>query len=144
MNILVQRKWFYPRCCIGELSVNGEFVCYTLEDAVREQPGVRVAHWKVPRETAIPVGIYRAAVTFSNRFKRFLPELFGVEEFTYIRIHGGNDHTNTEGCILVGMHKDGMRVHTCKPALDKVLALMRDAADAGGVVTVEVRGLPDE
>jgi len=87
---------------IGELDLGSGRFCYTLEDEIREQPGVQVAAWKVPGATAIPAGRYKLTVTPSQRFGRLLPLLVGVPGFTGVRIHPGNTPADTEGCILVG------------------------------------------
>ena len=108
-NIQVVRKWFSARTTIGELYINGEFLCYTLEDTVRAE-GI-----KVYKETAIPAGLYEVNITRSTRFKRDLPMIYtepngyevkkGGISFKGIRFHGGNTHKNTEGCILVAFNK---------------------------------------
>ena len=102
------------------------FVCYTLEDLVREV--------KLPRYTAIPAGAYKLKISRSNRFKKDLPEVLSVPGFTGVRIHGGNTHENTEGCPLVGNvrnHKD--RISNCAPAVGLVMRLI-----AEGYNTLEV------
>jgi len=92
---------------VGQLYLNEDLVCYTLEDKVREIEGMPVATWKVPKQTAIPKGEYPLSITFSNRFQKDLPILENVEEFIGVRIHTGNSPLDTEGCILVGMSWDG-------------------------------------
>lgn len=95
MNLTLKRTIFTDKSTIGELSINGHFQCYTLEDVVRN--GV-----KVQGKTAIPFGEYELAVTFSNRFQKPLPLVLNVPMFEGIRIHPGNTDKDTEGCILVG------------------------------------------
>ena len=97
MNIRVLRKTFTEESTIGELSVNGKFECFTLEDKVRAV--------KVFGKTAIPAGIYEVTITFSEKFRKQLPLLMNVPNFAGIRIHPGNKATDTEGCILVGTTK---------------------------------------
>lgn len=91
---------------IGSLSIRTdkaeEFICYTLEDRVREVKGKPVAEWKIQGQTAIPVGRYQIKKTWSNRFKRETLQLMDVPGFTGIRIHAGNTHPDTEGCLLPG------------------------------------------
>lgn len=96
MKLTLTRKWLQTTRTIGELSINGRFFCYTLEDRVRPD-GV-----KVYGETAIPAGRYKVALTYSNRFKQTMPLLLSVPNFEGIRIHSGNTEAHTHGCILVG------------------------------------------
>ena len=102
MDLRVIREATVDGATIGELSVDGVFTCYTLEDAVREVSGVPVAAWKVPGETAIPRGRYLVEITPSRRFRRLLPLLRNVPGFTGVRIHPGNAALDTSGCLLVG------------------------------------------
>lgn len=94
------------RSTIGSLFVNGEFFCYTCEDQVRENFVQTVEQWKVPGETAIPVGRYKLSLEDSPRFGKNTLTLDNVRGFTHIRIHAGNTYADTEGCILVGVSAD--------------------------------------
>lgn len=105
MTLQLQREHTVNGATLGSLYVNGRFEAFTLEDAIREQPGVQVAAWKVNGQTAIPAGAYRVEITPSQRFHRLLPQLLDVPGFSGIRIHPGNTTADTEGCILVGRTK---------------------------------------
>ena len=82
--------------------IDDTYLCFTLEDKVRQIPGIPVEKWKIKGQTAIPTGTYKVVNTYSNHFGKWLPELIGVEGFLGVRIHTGNDDEDTEGCILVG------------------------------------------
>jgi hypothetical protein len=99
LSLLLIRKVYTNESTIGDLYINGKFFCYTLEDVVRAN------NIKIDKETAIPQGIYQVDITYSPRFKRKMPILYGVPMFTGIRIHGGNKAENSEGCILVAYTK---------------------------------------
>lgn len=102
MRVTIKRAHMMPAYTVGEISINGEKMGFTLEDAVREKVGQPVETWKVNGETAIPAGEYTALITMSARFGRPLPQLLDVPGFTGVRIHPGNSSGDTEGCILVG------------------------------------------
>ena len=94
---------------IGRLAINGTYFCDTLEPTWRDS-GVGRPGRKVMGRTAIPEGRYPLVVTFSPRFKRWLPLLLHVPQFSGIRIHSGNTADDTEGCILPGLNTSRGRV----------------------------------
>jgi hypothetical protein len=97
MILQLKRKIFTDDSTIGELSIDGVFVCYTLEDKVRDK--------KIQNVTAIPYGKYEVIINFSNRFQKYMPLLLNVPNYAGVRIHPGNKSADTEGCILVGSSK---------------------------------------
>lgn len=97
MKLELIRKEFTEVSTIGDLMIDGEFLCYTLEDVVREV--------KIPGQTAIPYGSYNVITNYSNRFKRLMPLLENVPSFSGVRIHAGNTDKNTDGCLLLGYTK---------------------------------------
>lgn len=130
MKLILKRepstKTSTPGILYKEKDGKQSFLCYTLEDIVRDE--------KVRGKTAIPSGTYPLRISRSIRFKRDLPEVMNVPNYAGVRIHGGNTHENTEGCPLVGVvrdHKD--RISNCAPA---VTLVMRTIAE--GYNTLEV------
>jgi hypothetical protein len=99
MKLEVIRKEYTDTYTAGEMLVDGKFFSYTLEDTDRLGRGEA----KVKGETCIPKGIYKVIISMSNRFKKDMPLLLDVPQFDGIRIHSGNTHQHTHGCILVGM-----------------------------------------
>ena len=130
MKLQVVRFMCGATCTIGELLVDGEHECWTLEDVVRPD-GV-----KIYGETAIPYGTYSVVITFSNRFQRDLPLLVGVPGFEGIRIHPGNTAADTHGCILVGRGHTGSRVSESVLAFNSLFPKIRDAFRQGQEITI--------
>ena len=87
---------------MGRLEIDGEHFCDTLEPTWRDLGPGRPGH-KIAGRTAIPDGRYPVAVTWSPKFKKWLPLLLHVPQFEGIRTHAGNTPDDTEGCILVGL-----------------------------------------
>lgn len=110
MKILLTlvREIFEEDRTLGHLYIDGKPFCWTLEDVVRPK-GV-----KIDRKTAIPTGTYKLAVNMSNKFKRLIVQLLNVPMFEGIRIHGGNNPEDTEGCILVAFNHKGKDKKTLK------------------------------
>lgn len=144
MNIVVQRQPTIKQTTFGRLLIDDVFQCYTLEDVIREQPGVPVEQWKVKGETAIPAGRYSVVAVLSPRFGPDTLTLEHVPGFQYIRIHAGNDDQDTEGCILVGRQMvyqddDGGNILDSKKALKALKAVVIPALKRGEEVWMEVR-----
>ena len=59
---------------------------------------------KIAGKTAIPAGTYLVKKTMSPRFKKVLPEILNVPNYTGVRIHAGNTAADTEGCLLLGFN----------------------------------------
>src|SRR5215218_1194074 len=130
MNLRVQRQTLTDKSTIGELSIDGTFECFTLEDRVRPV--------KIKGETAIPAGTYEVAITFSNRFQRRLPELKEVPNFEGIRIHSGNKAEDTEGCILVGTSKKENFIENSRVAFTALFEKIEKAAMNNEKVMIEI------
>lgn len=79
---------------------------FILEDRDRglksDMPLADINRKEVYGKTAIPTGHYQVEITYSHRFKRLLLILVSVPGFAGIRIHPGNRHIDTEGCLLPG------------------------------------------
>lgn len=120
MNLTLIRKYPAPDCIIGELSINGTFECFTLEDIERPVKSAGI--------TAIPRGNYEVVITYSERFKKLLPLLLNVPNFEGVRIHTGNTSVNTEGCILVGKTKTENSVLQSRDAFNVLFPKLQAAA----------------
>jgi len=123
----------------GQLYIEEEFFCFTLEDKVREEDGVAVEKWKVKGETAIPRGIYDLVLQYSPRFGPQTPTLLNVPGFEGIRIHAGNRPEDTEGCIIVG-YKIDTRSGLIVPGTTRscVTNLKRRLSETPGKHTIQI------
>ena len=118
---------------IGRLAINGTYFCDTLEPTWRDI-GVGRPGRKVMGRTAIPEGRYPLVVTFSPRFKRWLPLLLNVPQFSGIRIHSGNTADDSAGCIVVGRNKVKGKVLESQATLRELLVRIGDGRD----ITIEI------
>jgi hypothetical protein len=121
MKIEVKRLHRTSNSTIGELTIDGKFECYTLEDVERDV--------KIKGETAIAKGTYKVVINQSNRFKRLLPLLINVPNFEGVRIHAGNSNHDTEGCILVGQNRSLDYITKSRKAFDSLFKKMQKAKD---------------
>ena len=96
MKLRLERFKFGDTYTVGELFVDNRDECFVLEDVVRPLGE------KVQNETAIPAGIYKVVIDFSEHFQKELPHILNVPMFEGVRIHSGNTSRDTEGCLLVG------------------------------------------
>jgi hypothetical protein len=127
MKIDIKRLHKCKHSVIGELTIDGLWECYTLEDLERDV--------KIKGETAIPKGTYKVIINQSNRFKRLLPLLLNVPEFEGVRIHSGNTNHDTEGCILVGRTRTDNFIGQSRKAFDKLFEKMKKAKE----ITLTIR-----
>lgn len=137
MELKLNRIFLGSSATIGELLVNDKHLCDTLEDRVRPEGE------KVYGKTAIPEGKYEIELTHSPRFKKILPEILNVPNFSGIRIHTGNSSKDTEGCIIVGTW-DGEKedwVGSSKIAFDELMTLLEEATNNKEKVTITVKSL---
>lgn len=137
---------------IGELRIDGVYLCDTLEDPVRPLPETCPntikgspckCKEKVYGDTAVPAGTYKVKLSYSSRFKRIMPEICSVPHFLGIRIHKGNKTANTEGCVLVGTW-DGLRedwISDSTIAYNKLMGILQKATDSKENITININNL---
>lgn len=140
MDLILFRSELEPTRTLGRIMNGIKVMAFTLEDRVREISTASGWQWKqeykVPKHTAIPSGRYEMRITHSNRFKRELPLLYDVPDFSGIRIHAGNTEEDTEGCILVGK---GIINHKLVSSQLALYDLLQFLFEVKGKVFIDVR-----
>ena len=111
-------------------------ICDTLEPTWRDY-----AHGgrKIKGCSAIPEGRYAVVISYSPRFKQWLPILLGVPNFSGIRIHAGNTVKDTEGCILVGENREVGKVLDSRKWVNALKHKIVAAKDRGEPVWINVK-----
>lgn len=109
----------------GRMYLNGFFECFMLEDEYRgDDPKA-----KIPGRTCIPCGRYRVRITWSPKFKRFLPLIEVGPNWVGVRIHSGNDVDDTEGCPLTGAVRGDDVVLESRKAFDALFPKLERTTD---------------
>ena len=141
MELRLKRIALRSEYTIGKLYVDGEYVCDTIEDTVRDlDKDGKFANGevKIPGKTAIPYGRYEVTMkvkspkysnfskySWAKKYDGYLPRLLNVPHFEGILIHAGNTAADTEGCICVGLNKVVVRVvdsvNTFRKLMDEYL-----------------------
>lgn len=143
MKLLLKRKFKGETYTIGDLFIDGEFFCNTIEDKVRPLPeicpdtpkGISCkCKEKVYAQTAIPAGTYKVTMEHSPKFGRFLPYLHDVQHFIGILIHSGTTEDSSAGCIIAGKNTVKGKVTDSRAVSDKLNALLLKAKD----ITIEI------
>ena len=121
MELILKRIALRSEYTIGKLYVNGEYVCDTIEDTVRDlDKDGKFANGevKIPGKTAIPYGRYEITMkvkspkysnfskySWAKKYDGYLPRLLNVPHFEGVLIHVGNSALDSEACVLVGENK---------------------------------------
>ena len=141
MKIVLKRIALRDTYTIGKLYIDDKYICDTVEDKVRDinKNGVfDNGEKKVYGETAIPYGTYEVKWTYSNRFKKYMPELLNVPNFSGIRIHSGNTAADSLGCIIVGENKVVGKVLNSRATVNKLYPIIEKGCKEGKVtITIE-------
>jgi hypothetical protein len=130
MEIEIIRNQFLSHETLSTVLIDGKEFCYALEDFDRgldqSNPLSEIQSVKVQGETAIPSGRYKMVVSYSPRFGKRLPLLLNVPGFRGIRIHSGNYHNHTQGCILLGLDVAASGVYRSREAMTALMNRLDD------------------
>ena len=123
INLLLIRDTFSDISTIGELFLNGERMCDTLENPwINNNKNV----------SCIPKGEYKVRLRLAREsatrdYLHLLVE--DVENRSYILFHRGNTAKDTSGCILVGLGSQQDFVSNSVLAMD---LLIKEIVNLGG------------
>ena len=117
-----------------------KYFCDTLEPTWRDYAN---GAYKIKGKSAIPEGRYAVVISYSPKFKQWLPILLGGPEFNRkwqgIRIHAGNTAKDTEGCILVGQNREVGKVLDSRKWLYELKQKIVEAKDRGEAVWLTIK-----
>ena len=123
INLLLIRDTFTDQSTVGELFLNGERMCDTLELPYRDnQRSI----------SCIPDGKYKVRLRYARESatRDYLHLLVqDVKDRSYILFHRGNSAKDTRGCILVGQGTEQDIVHNSTLAMD---LLLKEIINLGG------------
>jgi len=123
INLLLIRDTFSKKSTIGELFLNGERICDTLENPWQDNQR---------NVSCIPQGVYpvRLRLPRESATRDYIHLLVkDVKDRDYILIHIGNTAKDTSGCILVGLGSQQDIVSNSTLAMD---LLIKEILHLGG------------
>ena len=123
VNLLIIRETFTDVSTIGNLYLDGEWLCDTLENPyIDNQRSI----------SCIPAGQYKVRLRTAKESatKDYLHLLVQeVPDRSLILFHSGNTAKDTRGCILVGIGREQNLVKNSRLAMD---LLMKEILNLGG------------
>lgn len=155
MKITLQRFHDTGKTTFGALFLPGDleppklvkpkFQCFILEDTYRAV--------KVKGQTRIPAGVYEIQIkplgssrfdaTYTKKFAwhKGMLELQKVPNYAGILVHPGNDHTDTEGCLIPGLICDTQseKVLSSTLAYEPLYKILTGKLLAGEKVYIDIR-----
>ncbi len=146
-RIAKKKTYTIGRLCILEKVIDEystgtaeRYFCDTLEPTWRDYKN---GAYKVKGRSAIPEGRYAVVISYSPKFKAWLPILLGGPEFNRkwqgIRIHAGNCSEDTEGCILVGKNREVGKVLDSRIWVHRLKQKIVEAKGRGEAVWLTIR-----
>ena len=123
INLLLIRDTFSKESTIGELFINGERICDTLENSWQDNQrniscipeGIYPVRLRLPRESASRDYLHLLVQDVPNR--------------DWVLVHRGNFPSQTKGCVLVGLGTQQDVVNNSVLAMD---LLIKEILHLGG------------
>jgi len=123
INLLIIRDMFSDKSTLGELFLNGERMCDTLELPYKDNQR---------NISCIPAGEYKVRLRYprESATRDYLHLLIqDVPNRDFILIHIGNYPSSTQGCVLVGLGSEQDVVHNSRLAME---LLVKEILNLGG------------
>lgn len=157
MKIIINRKYKKDTYTIGEMTIDGNYFCSTLEDKDRgltqDMPFALIDTKKVYGQTAIPTGTYEVSLDITSpRFSKMpfyqevcngkVPRLLNVPGFDGILLHVADGPRGAEllhGCIGVGKNKIKGGLLEGKETFKELYKKMEEAKNIGEKITVTIQ-----
>ena len=155
MELTLKRIALRSEYTIGKLYVDGEYVCDTIEDTVRDlDKDGKFANGevKIPGKTAIPYGRYEITMdVVSPKFSKYpfyqkccngkLPRLLNVPHFSGILLHCAEGYKGAElvqGCIGIGFNTIVGGLTSSKEAFLKINNILQEAKKRDEKIYIEI------
>lgn len=143
MRLLLERIAKTDKYTIGNLYIDGEWFCNTLEDTDRNLTQnmslEEIRKLKIYGQTAIPIGTYKINMSVvSPKFKSrawakpyngMIPRLENVPGYEGVLIHPGNSADDSIGCILVGYNTVKGQVLRSQDTFHKLMNVLTKGKD---------------
>ena len=115
INLLIIRDTFSEKSTLGQLFINGELFCDTLElPYINNERSI----------SCVPAGRYKVRLRLprESATRDYLHLLVqDVPDRDWILFHRGNTTKDTRGCVLVGQSREQDRVNNSRLAMDLVI-----------------------
>lgn len=132
MNLILTRNDFSPNGIFGSLCDDvGTVLAATLEHSYECQSKIKPGSYICRR------GMHQLE-HMPRPFETF--EINGVEGHTNILFHVGNYDSDSEGCVLLGIRRDGDMILGSKLAFDQFMALQKGLMEFTLTVVDQVDG----
>ena len=144
MQLALQRLVLTPNSTCGQLFVNNELQCWTLEEPFGDGS----------HGSCIQAGSYKVTLAPSPKFEgssdpwerqqgKSIPHLQNVPNRQFILIHWGNTAKDTEGCILVGTTHSPDFIGQSRAAFTELMEKINEAVGNGEEITIVMEDKPN-
>lgn len=139
----IVRRWFTVSSTIGELYLNDQFYCFTMEDTARPY-GV-----KIPKFTCIPDGTdFKIIMNLSSRFGKVMPLIYNSDDlsvtdikgkkWTGIRQHIANTPGDLAGCIGLGHIRSLNYIGNSGPVFNAYYSLLQESLKIQKIIPLTI------